>query len=363
MMDTSIDLMQYAAVGGVIGIFISLIPVAIYLAGAAKRDAKREAKRERKLKKKEAKKAKKMGDKVVSEENQEPQELRKVHREAPPVKQEEVQEVNQPQVSTQQVEERLQPVEKTLNQGQESTQQVQEPNQLEESKQQAEKVSQPQVREQLVEEVRGQQEKSQQVASQLQVNEPLMEEIKPSLEKMPQVEVQNQEQARGQVENLQPAEAASSLKEEPHLEKIISQLKQKSQELEAEKHKQFTEDKLVQQQNTQIGSATSYSEESVPVILNFYKVSTTQKDENKRFVLDGYLTIGRNTGYHHWTIEGDMTVSGNHCKIYQRNQELYILDLNSTNGTYINGQRVRGEMKLSNHDKIRIGQSEYRLGL
>lgn len=350
MMDTSIDLMQYAAVGGVIGIFISLIPVAIYLAGAAKRDAKREAKRERKLKKKEAKKAKKMGDKVVSEENQEPQELRKVHREAPPVKQEEAQEPSQPQVSTQQAEERLQPVEKTLNQGQES-------------KQQAEKVSQPQVREQLVEEVRGQQEKPQQVASQLQVNEPLMEEIKPSLEKMPQVEVQNQEQARGQVENLQPAEAASSLKEEPHLEKIISQLKQKSEELEAEKHKQFAEDKLVQQQNTQIGSATSYSEESVPVILNFYKVSTTQKDENKRFVLDGYLTIGRNTGYHHWTIEGDMTVSGNHCKIYQRNQELYILDLNSTNGTYINGQRVRGEMKLSNHDKIRIGQSEYRLGL
>ena len=350
MMDTSIDLMQYAAVGGIIGILISLIPVAIYLAGAAKRDAKREAKRERKLKKKEAKKAKKMGEKVVSEENQEPQELRKVHREVPPVKQEEVQEPSQPQVSTQQAEERLQPVEKTLNQGQES-------------KQQAEKVSQPQVREQLVEEVRGQQEKPQQVASQLQVNEPLMEEIKPSLEKMPQVEVQNQEQARGQVENLQPAEAASSLKEEPHLEKIISQLKQKSQELEAEKHKQFAEDKLVEQQNTQIGSATSYSEESVPVILNFYKVGTTQKDENKRFVLDGYLTIGRNTGYHHWTIEGDMTVSGNHCKIYQRNQELYILDLNSTNGTYVNGQRVRGEMKLSNHDKIRIGQSEYRLGL
>ena len=350
MMDTSIDLMQYAAVGGIIGILISLIPVAIYLAGAAKRDAKREAKRERKLKKKEAKKAKKMGEKVVSEENQEPQELRKVHREVPPVKQEEVQEPSQPQVSTQQAEERLQPVEKTLNQGQES-------------KQQAEKVSQPQVREQLVEEVRGQQEKPQQVASQLQVNEPLMEEIKPSLEKMPQVEVQNQEQARVQAENLQPAEAASSLKEEPHLEKIISQLKQKSQELEAEKHKQFAEDKLVEQQNTQIGSATSYSEESVPVILNFYKVSATQKDENKRFVLDGYLTIGRNTGYHHWTIEGDMTVSGNHCKIYQRNQELYILDLNSTNGTYVNGQRVRGEMKLSNHDKIRIGQSEYRLGL
>lgn len=350
MMDTSIDLMQYAAVGGVIGILISLIPVAVYLAGAAKRDAKREAKRERKLKKKEAKKAKKMGEKVVSEENQEPQELRKVQREMPPVKQEEVQEPNQLQVSTQQVEERLQPVEKTLNQGQES-------------KQQAEKVSQPQVREQLVEEVRGPQEKPQQGASQLQVNEPLVEEIKPSLEKMPQVEVQNQEQEKVQVENLQPAEVASSLKEEPHLEKIISQLKQKSQELEAEKHKQFAEDRLVQQQNTQIASATSYAEESVPVILNFYKVSATQKDENKRFVLDGYLTIGRNTGYHHWTIDGDMTVSGNHCKIYQRNQELYILDLNSTNGTYINGQRVRGEMKLSNHDKIRIGQSEYRLGL
>lgn len=340
MIDTSIDLMQYAAVGGVIGILISLIPVAIYLAGAAKRDAKREAKRERKLKKKEAKKAKKMGEKVVSEENQEPQELRKVHREVPPVKQEEVQEVNQPQVSIQQ---------------------VQEPNQLGESKQQAEKVSQPQVREQLVEEVRGQQEKPQQAASQLQVNEPLVEEINLPLEKIPQVEVQNQDQAKVQVENLQPTEVASSFKEEPHLEKIISQLKQKSQQLEVEKHKQFAEDKLVQQQNTQIVSATSYSEESVPVILNFYKVSATQKEENKRFVLDGYLTIGRNTGYHNWTIDDDLTVSGNHCKIYPRNKELYILDLNSTNGTYVNGQRVRGEMKLSNHDKIGIGQSEYRI--
>lgn len=340
MIDTSIDLMQYAAVGGVIGILISLIPVAIYLAGAAKRDAKREAKRERKLKKKEAKKAKKMGEKVVSEENQEPQELRKVHREVPPVKQEEVQEVNQPQVSIQQ---------------------VQEPNQLGESKQQAEKVSQSQVREQLVEEVRWTQERPQQAASQLQVNEPLVEEINLPLEKIPQVEVQNQDQAKVQVENLQLTEVASSFKEEPHLEKIISQLKQKSQQLEAEKHKQFAEDKLVQQQNTQIVSATSYSEESVPVILNFYKVSTTQKDENKRFVLDGYLTIGRNTGYHNWTIDDDLTVSGNHCKIYPRNKELYILDLNSTNGTYVNGQRVRGEMKLSNHDKIGIGQSEYRI--
>ena len=55
MMDALIDLTEYAAVGGVVGILLSLIPVAIYLAGAAKRDAKREAKREHKLKKKKQK--------------------------------------------------------------------------------------------------------------------------------------------------------------------------------------------------------------------------------------------------------------------------------------------------------------------
>lgn len=100
-----------------------------------------------------------------------------------------------------------------------------------------------------------------------------------------------------------------------------------------------------------------------PRTIYLYKVKTTEKDENKKISLEESLTIGRNIGYRFWTIEGDPTVSGNHCKIYQKHNEIYILDLNSTNGTYVNGERITEEVRLANHDKIRIGQSEYRVGI
>ncbi|MEG1296834.1 FHA domain-containing protein, partial [Niameybacter sp.] len=101
--------------------------------------------------------------------------------------------------------------------------------------------------------------------------------------------------------------------------------------------------------------------DSQAFMISFYKMHTTNTDENKKFTLENALTIGRNPGYHHWTLLDDPTVSGNHCKIYQREGQIYILDLNSTNGTYINGQRVRGQIKLENHDKLEVGQSAYRI--
>ena len=93
----------------------------------------------------------------------------------------------------------------------------------------------------------------------------------------------------------------------------------------------------------------------------FYKVQTTGRGENKAFFLDEYLNVGRTEGINDWVIDDDPTVSGSHCRIYQKNGQLYVADLRSTNGTYVNEERVFGEMKLENHDKIRMGQSTYRI--
>lgn len=93
----------------------------------------------------------------------------------------------------------------------------------------------------------------------------------------------------------------------------------------------------------------------------FYKVQTTGRGENKAFFLDEYLNVGRTEGINDWVIDDDPTVSGNHCRIYQKDGEVYILDLRSTNGTYVNEERVFGEMRLENHDKIRMGHSTYRI--
>lgn len=67
------------------------------------------------------------------------------------------------------------------------------------------------------------------------------------------------------------------------------------------------------------------------------------------------LTIGRKDD--NSIILADQHVSGNHAKIVIRNNTLFIEDLNSTNGTYINGNKISGKMKLANKDEIRIGST------
>lgn len=54
----------------------------------------------------------------------------------------------------------------------------------------------------------------------------------------------------------------------------------------------------------------------------------------------------------------DSNVSRCHCKIVQNDNGSYtITELNSTNGTFVNGQRINGAVKLSFNDSVRIGKS------
>lgn len=71
------------------------------------------------------------------------------------------------------------------------------------------------------------------------------------------------------------------------------------------------------------------------------------------------LTIGRKDN--NSIVLGDHHVSGNHAKIIVRNDTLYIEDLNSTNGTYLNGTKINGKVKLSNKDEIKIGTALFKI--
>lgn len=53
--------------------------------------------------------------------------------------------------------------------------------------------------------------------------------------------------------------------------------------------------------------------------------------------------------------ELDRTVSGNHCQIVVRDGQVLIEDTGSTNGTFVNGQRVRGVTPISERDQIVLG--------
>ena len=57
----------------------------------------------------------------------------------------------------------------------------------------------------------------------------------------------------------------------------------------------------------------------------------------------------------------EASVSSHHCEVLLRGIDVVIHDLNSTNGTFVNGHQVTGEAVLKPGQILRLGQVEIRL--
>jgi predicted component of type VI protein secretion system len=57
----------------------------------------------------------------------------------------------------------------------------------------------------------------------------------------------------------------------------------------------------------------------------------------------------------------ESSVSSHHCEVLLRGSEVVVKDLNSTNGTFVNGDRITGEAVLKPNQILRLGQIELRL--
>jgi hypothetical protein len=55
------------------------------------------------------------------------------------------------------------------------------------------------------------------------------------------------------------------------------------------------------------------------------------------------------------------SVSSHHCEILLRGGQVIVHDLNSTNGTFINGHQITGEAPIKGGQILRLGQVEMRL--
>ncbi|MGL5353258.1 MAG: FHA domain-containing protein [Clostridium sp.] len=76
-------------------------------------------------------------------------------------------------------------------------------------------------------------------------------------------------------------------------------------------------------------------------------------EEGTMLLLRGPITIGRKEGN---TVQlTDQYASGNHARLIVKNNEVYIEDLNSTNGVFVNEEKIDQREKLRPNDKIRIG--------
>jgi two-component system, cell cycle response regulator len=74
----------------------------------------------------------------------------------------------------------------------------------------------------------------------------------------------------------------------------------------------------------------------------------------KRYVLDkSPMRVGRGADSH-IVLEGD-SVSRRHAHFERRNTSWFIVDDNSTNGTYLNEEQIAREALISNGDRIKVG--------
>ena len=89
-------------------------------------------------------------------------------------------------------------------------------------------------------------------------------------------------------------------------------------------------------------------------------ISIDKKDILKILNDKGKLLIGRSPDCD-LILEGH-TISRNHAVIIKESIDSYkIKDLDSSNGTFVNGNRIKGECKITIHDKIFIGRNQISL--
>jgi hypothetical protein len=83
-------------------------------------------------------------------------------------------------------------------------------------------------------------------------------------------------------------------------------------------------------------------------------------DEGDVVTLDSHaLRVGRG-GDNDVSIERDEYASSHHARFEPRRDGVYVEDVGSTNGTFVNGIRLTRERRLATGDIVRIGETDLR---
>lgn len=86
------------------------------------------------------------------------------------------------------------------------------------------------------------------------------------------------------------------------------------------------------------------------------KVVDPPQRRGRVFDLGDEVTVGRSPGCA-VALEDDTFVSSIHARVYRRSGELWLEDLGSTNGTWLNDERVDGPSRLQRGDRVKVGST------
>ncbi len=90
----------------------------------------------------------------------------------------------------------------------------------------------------------------------------------------------------------------------------------------------------------------------------FLEVLEPEEQAGATYELEDELTVGRSPGCGVPTTY-DMFSSTLHARLYRRSGSLWVEDLNSTNGTYVNSERITKPTKLARGDLLQVGATVF----
>jgi hypothetical protein len=90
----------------------------------------------------------------------------------------------------------------------------------------------------------------------------------------------------------------------------------------------------------------------------YLKVVQPPDHAGRTFDLDDELTIGRSPGCG-VAMPDDIYTSTLHARLFRRNDQLWVEDLGSTNGTFVNAEQISKAMRLGRGDHLQIGSTVF----
>lgn len=86
------------------------------------------------------------------------------------------------------------------------------------------------------------------------------------------------------------------------------------------------------------------------------RVVAPESRKGELVAIDGEITVGRGGGCA-LVLADDHYASTVHARVFRRGKDLYVDDLESRNGTFVNGKRITSTTKLTRNDRVQFGQT------
>ena len=90
----------------------------------------------------------------------------------------------------------------------------------------------------------------------------------------------------------------------------------------------------------------------------YLKVVQPPEHVGRTYDLDDELTIGRSPGCG-VSMPEDIYTSTLHARLFRRNDQLWVEDLGSTNGTFVNSEQIKQAVRLGKGDLLQIGSTVF----